>query len=337
MKKIFISCLFLVALAFIVISLSACTNDNAPEAPKATEGLRFTVNEDRVSYSVRDIGTAMGDEIVIPQNYNGYPVTKIYHNAFSGHIGLKSITIPSSVKEIGSAAFYGCTALVNVELPDSVEKISNDAFAGCSALKSISIGNSICSIAGDAFEGCTSLEYNLYDNAKYLGNSTNPCVVLIEAASSAISTCSIPNTTRIIFDFAFQNCKLLSYVTIPDNVAEIGNRAFLNCTNLERVVIGESVRDIGDSAFYSCTSLEVIILPDSVVNIGDNAFSNCRALREITLGNRLECIGTFAFSSCSALVKIKYSGTKAEWEMIEKGYYWDYGSTKYSMQYNYVP
>lgn len=49
-----------------------------------------------------------------------YTVTKIESNGFSGCTGLKSITIPSSVKEIGANAFEGCTSLVSVTFENPV-------------------------------------------------------------------------------------------------------------------------------------------------------------------------------------------------------------------------
>ena len=52
---------------------------------------------------------ASGD-IVIASTYNGYPVTSIQGTAFEGDTGLASVTIPSSVTNIGSFAFRDCTS-----------------------------------------------------------------------------------------------------------------------------------------------------------------------------------------------------------------------------------
>ncbi len=74
------------------------------------------------------------EEIVIPNEYNGKPVTKIGEWAFSGLDNLKKITIPNSVKEYGGNAFAGCNALEQILISESVEKVGCTAFAGCASL-----------------------------------------------------------------------------------------------------------------------------------------------------------------------------------------------------------
>jgi len=51
--------------------------------------------------------TALGGDVTIPSTINGYPVTTIGTNAFSGSI-LTSVTIPDSVTSIGGYAFSDC-------------------------------------------------------------------------------------------------------------------------------------------------------------------------------------------------------------------------------------
>ena len=50
---------------------------------------------------------------------------------------LKSITLPSTVTEIGKCAFYGCRNLREVTLNEGLEKIDDRAFIKCSSLESI--------------------------------------------------------------------------------------------------------------------------------------------------------------------------------------------------------
>ena len=87
-------------------------------------------------------------------------VTNISNSAFSGCVGLTSITIPDSVINIGTT-FRGCGDLVNVVIGNGVTNINSRAFESCSSLTNITIGNKVTSIDYYAFSGCNSLQ-NIY-------------------------------------------------------------------------------------------------------------------------------------------------------------------------------
>ena len=70
---------------------------------------------------------------------------------------LTSVTIPDSVKFIGSSAFYGCERLTSVTIPDKVTRIEEHTFAYCDRLANVTIGRGVESIGYHAFEDCRSL------------------------------------------------------------------------------------------------------------------------------------------------------------------------------------
>ena len=78
----------------------------------------------------------------------------------------------------------------------------------------------------------------------------------------------IPQGTKEIEHFAFNECAELKSVIIPEGVTGIGVMAFRNCTNLAHIVIPNSVKKIGNFAFENCTSLEKITIPAGVQEIG---------------------------------------------------------------------
>ena len=89
----------------------------------------------------------------------------IMYNAFKFSPNLSSVTIPSSVKEIGAGAFEK-TALSSVELPTGVTKIESMAFWGCKQLKTVHLPKTLKFIGGSAFAYCSNIETIYFDGTK---------------------------------------------------------------------------------------------------------------------------------------------------------------------------
>ena len=181
----------------------------------STAFLEFRLNEGYFTYAVAGIAENAPTSIVIPDTYNGYPVTQIDAYAFENS-NITSITIPPSVMWIGVGAFYNCLYLQSVIFngESQLAQICDDAFYGCSGLNSITLPASTKQIDDRAFCNCSSL-------------------------SSVAFGAGTKELTRI-GESAFQSCYSLSYVTIPAAVTTIGAYAFSDCNRLEAAGFGST-------------------------------------------------------------------------------------------------
>lgn len=91
-------------------------------------------------------------EVVIPAGF----VKGIGDGVFSGR-DITVVTIPGSVRRVGTHAFAGCTALKDVRIEAGVADIGAFAFAGCTRLESATIPAGARRLGGGIFNGCTGL------------------------------------------------------------------------------------------------------------------------------------------------------------------------------------
>ena len=222
--------------------------------------------------------------VVIPSSvtYNDktYSVTHIDEVAFANCSGLKSVTIPSSVKSIGDIAFYGCSKLTSITIPEGVTSLGSDAFGNCGGLVSVTIKGNLKHLEEATFQGCGKL-----------------------------TTVNLPAGLTRIGLYAFEGCTSLATITIPESVTSISEYAFQNCTGLTSVTIPNSVTNIYDGAFEGCTSLTSVTLPSNLAEIESDVFSGCSALTSFTIPEGVEVIGGRAFAGCTSLASVVIPST----------------------------
>ena len=266
----------------------------------------------------------------------GDSVTSIGYYAFHGCSSLESVVIGDSVTTIGAGAFSYCRSLTSVVIGNSVTSIGGSAFLYCSSLTGIVIPDSVTSIGNEAFSYCSKLQFNEYENCKYLGSKDNPYYALIEVTTQNLSSYTIHQDTKVIANNAFYSCTRLTSIVIPDSVTSIGDYAFYGCTGLTSIVIGDSVTSIGGYAFYECGALTSVVIGDSVTSIGNDAFEFCTSLTSVVIPDSVTSIGDLAFCRCSSLKDVYYTGSEDAWKAITIGSD-NSRLTSATIHYNYVP
>lgn len=68
---------------------------------------------------------------------------------------ISTISLPETLKSIGSCTFYAASLSGTVALPDSLTQLGASAFSGCKEVNAIQIGSGLTDIPADAFDGCT--------------------------------------------------------------------------------------------------------------------------------------------------------------------------------------
>ena len=250
---------FLLAVSLLVTSLAGCA-DILPLKPPPTEPpipdpdyLSYTVKDGKATVTAAD--QTISGSIEIPATLGGHPVTAI-----------------------GDCAFILCQDLESIIIPEGVTHIGISAFLSCNSLRSISIPDSLTYVGDGAFSACTKLQYNIYENGNYLGNASNPYVILISSISKDMTSFNVHRATKCIYEHAFHQNKKLTEITLHDGLTSIGGAAFFNCTSLKAITIPESVLEIGFSAFSDCSSLETINIPNGIESI-EGAFGSCDNLQ----------------------------------------------------------
>ena len=170
-----------------------------------------------------------------------------------------SIIIPSrldmymyTVVGILNRAFFDCSRLTSISIPPTLRDIGTDAFKGCTGLTTVTFNAEGCgspSESSDAwFKDCPLTTLVIGDKVRSIPD-------FIAYNQTGLKTLSIPNTVIKIGQGAFEGCTGLTSLTIPKLVTKIGEGAFKDCTGLTSVTIPNSVTNISGKAFEGCTGL----------------------------------------------------------------------------------
>lgn len=281
--------------------------------PVEVDGLNYLLNEEEKTATVTS--SEFEGILVIPESIHvgddDYKVTTIEGNALQFNNSLMSVTIPNSIKSIGSYAFYGCSILASVKIGDGVETIGGYAFYGCN-LVSVTIGKKVNTIGSYAFAGPNPLtqvyisDLAAWCRIDFSDAASNPLTYAhhLYLDKKEVKDLVIPEGIEEIKNFAFYGGENIRSLVVGNGVSKIDNSAFCGCIALASVTFLESLTSIGKGAFEGCNSIEELDLPDMMTTIGERAFKNCSKLEKLKLPTNLQIIHYEAFRGCPLLNSI---------------------------------
>ena len=204
---------------------------------KPSEGLEFEINYEQNSCTLVGLGNCTDTDIVIPSEYEGYPVVTIGGAQIMTGGGL---TGPLNSERIKS-----------VTLPDSIVKIEPSAFVGCSSLEKIHIPSGVTSIGKEDDNGnimnsfiCSSLKEITVDRRNPVYTAVKNCLIEKETgllvAGCVNSVIPSDGSVKSIGKYAFWGCEGMTEIHIPASVISIEEDSFFKCDDLVYITVDEN-------------------------------------------------------------------------------------------------
>lgn len=265
--------------------------------------------------------------IILPANIDGFPVTALRKEAFSGS-GIKSILLSSGIKELPRDCFKGCHSLQSVTLPASLRKIGAGAFYETDLIEVV--------IPPEAAR--RKIEFGFSEFKKDESRITvSPLMTLKNRQALRSSGYDIPIDENDFYwanksDFDYSSCHEYAfyregYTYIYDSAedgrgiaiqqylgtekavvvpAQLEGRVVTEVSlcrldenrtqHFETVELPPTVRTLATDCFANCKELVSVQLPDGLSKIGNSAFYGASGITELSLPASVRFIGNTAFS-----------------------------------------
>lgn len=152
------------------------------------------------------------EEYAVPEG-----VEKIADGAFAGSLSLVSLTLPSTLGEIGLCAFEACPSLTSIEVSPGASFVSNGGVLFTADSKELA-----------AFPSGRGGAYRVPDGTEYIGRGAF-------ALCTSLTDIVLPERLIAVRAYAFSGCESLKTVKLPTSLAAVEHYAFSDCLAIEKV------------------------------------------------------------------------------------------------------
>ncbi|XFA99121.1 leucine-rich repeat protein [Candidatus Izemoplasma sp. B36] len=206
------------------------------------------------------------DEFAFSETYYVYDITfpstltHIKDRAFINS-NISELYTPDSLISIGEFSFANCAWLHTISLSSSVEELGLGAFSNSLSLFDIQLDSQ-------------NNSFSLNDDILYSKDMTK--LILVPYYKKMVDFV-VPYGVTDICSFSIQNY-YIDRIILPDTVTTIHSSAIYRNPDLKEIILSDSVIFIDTYAIVSNESLTKIEIPTTVTSIMANAFYNCPLL-----------------------------------------------------------
>ena len=230
--------------------------------------------------SIEQLRTENWELFNLPEGFSEVPSSMCEHWK-----ELKSVALPSTIKDIGICAFNGCTKLQEINISDSIEFIEDGAFRYCESLKQVHLPSNLKILSPELFYG------------------------------SGIESIDIPSNITEIGYWAFWGCKHLKYLVIPESVTSLGYGIVSAHEGFEGVICNAKGYHVENDALIDDEKQELLccwtqqkhyVVPECVKRIAD--FSGNEFVETITVKQPVKLTTQQVFASDINLKRVNFEG-----------------------------
>lgn len=257
-------------------------------------------------------------------------VKRIGHHSFDTWYSVKNIKLPSTLEVIEEGAFMHL-GLSTLTLPESVKEVCDSAFFDAAypyyAYDTFKVRPGM-KIGKHAFDKCTCIKYLEFPEIDESTSELIPQIGEYAFANGKVVEFITPKwMTRIPKGLLYkphnqqessQRNELIS-VMLHDNVVEIGDSAFMG-GNFPEIILPKNPCKLGRYCLAQNRTMTSITLPDYVTELSEGLFWQCMPLRTVNLDNITRycknCLNRTKVTNVNEYAdKIEYIGESAFYEI----------------------
>ena len=188
----------------------------------------FSINEETNEATLEYFAWGVSDDIEIPAEVFGYPVTSIKYNAFHQSPNIKSVVIPETITTLDTALFILSNKLERIVLPAGLKSMDDTPFLTCYGLKEI--------VVHKDNEVYTSIDGVLFDKnkktlIKYPDGKTDKKYI-------------VPAGVETIADSAFNRADYLREIVLPYGVKYVWDTNITYCSGIQKIHLPSTLKRV---------------------------------------------------------------------------------------------